>query len=107
MLHCFKLGALSPSTPLPPPHPPPSPLPYHASQGQFVYVSELKHVGPFTFVLGALTLGTLLPPPPHVHLPHCSSTSVTCRHRECAQPYNQPVERGRQSTDAVSNNCVC
>jgi hypothetical protein len=31
---------------------------------------------------------------------------VMCQHRECFQPYNnKPVERGRQSTDAVSTNC--
>jgi hypothetical protein len=29
-----------------------------------------------------------------------------CRHRECIQPYTKPVERGSQSTDTVSKNCV-
>jgi hypothetical protein len=30
---------------------------------------------------------------------------VVCRHRECIQPCNKPVEKGSQSTDVVSKNC--
>jgi hypothetical protein len=33
-----------------------------------------------------------------------------CRQRACIQPYNMPVERGSQSTDAVSKTvaaCLC
>ena len=32
----------------------------------------------------------------------CEFSATLCVHGECIQPYNKPVERGIQNTDAVS-----